>query len=209
MIVFIPYYSEDKPEFKKSLARQTINATIVRRDTKKDKIYHGKAVNDFIEVMKLMKPIGVVGITCNDISFPDDFLEQGSKVKQGEVLIPEGVTIDWRRKRIYHGDRVDCFSGRCFFMTYRDFIDSGKFSKMLPHYLSDYDYAIRVLKKLKPVLMDSKIRHKEHSKVTKPFSMLCPANPIFWTIFLLRHPNRYTPLNILKAWIDAWRLLWK
>lgn len=208
MIVFIPFYNEDTPEFKKSLYNQTIIFELIKRDTKKDKIYWAEACNDFYKLIKDFKNDDTICIMCNDISFPDDFLEQGSKVKQGQVMMPrsETVKIDWSKKRLSKGRPINCFSGRSFFMTYGDFIKSGGFSKWLPHYLSDYDFAIRQIKRgLKPLVMDAEIIHKAHQKEARVFSILCPHNPIYWTIFLIRHLNRYTALNILKAWVTAWR----
>lgn len=201
MIVFTPYHSYDSINF---MGGQTIRYELIKRDTKKDKIYWSEACNDFYKMMKEFSGVDVICIMCNDISFPDDFLEQGSKVKQGEILIPsnQGVLVYWRDKKFLMPTPFpNCFNGRCFFMTYKDFVESGGFSKWLPHYLSDYDFALRQVKRgLKIKLMDAEIIHKSHQKETKVFSILCPYNPIFWTIFLLRHFNRYTPINILKAW---------
>jgi len=221
MIIFIPYYSKDKISFASSMNEQTIQYKVIKRDTKKDKIYWAEACNDFYKercsVSKACQNVrnalfyseimdNVICIMCNDISFPANFLEEGSKVKKGQILIPksEGVWVNWKRKQFARALRPSCFSGRCFFMTYGDFIESGGFPKWLPHYLADYDFAIRQVKRgLKIVVMDAEITHKPHPKETKVFSILCPINPIFWTIFLLRHFNRYTFINILRAWYDG------
>lgn len=48
------------------------------------------------------------------------------------------------------------------------------------------------------------VLHYEHKLVEKPFSMISPNNPFFWTIFLIKNFNRYTFINILKAWNLAW-----
>lgn len=51
--VFIPYYNEDTPKFKKSLESQTYkDYRIIRRDRKRDKIYWTKAVRDFQKEVK-------------------------------------------------------------------------------------------------------------------------------------------------------------
>ena len=206
MLVFIPQYNEDTVAFRTSLDKQTIPFRTYRRDRKKDRIYWTKALNDFYKYCQNQRYYfdEVICIMNNDISFGEGFLEEGSKVKDGEVYIPksEAISVDWSKKRFYHGDNVDCFSGRAFFMTYNDFINSGGFCKLLPHYGSDYEFGIRQLKRLKPVIMDSEITHLPHSK-KEGYSILSPNNPIFWTIFLLKHPNRYAFINILKAWYDA------
>lgn len=211
LFLSIPFYNEETKEFKESLSRQTVKyIKIVRRDTKKDKIYWSRACNDFYKDAQNyldVKSDDVICIMCNDISFPDDFLEQGGRVNQGEIFIPanQGVLAYWKDKKFLMPTPFpNCFSGRCFFMTYIDFIRSGGFTKWLPHYLSDYDFALRQIKRgLKPVLMDSRIGHNDHPKESKVFSVLSPANPVFWTIFLLRHLNKYTPINILKSWYDG------
>lgn len=212
IFVFVPYYNPDTKEFRDSLDNQTVEFREIRRNRKRDKIYWAEACNDFYKQVKVYRGVKDCDIICilnNDISFPDDLLKQGSKVKKGQVMMPrsEAVLIDWERKKfITDALYPDCFSGRAFFMTYGDFIRSGGLSKWLPQYLSDYDFAIRQIKRgLNPVVMDAEIVHKEHQKETRVFSVLCPHNPIYWTIFLIRHFNRYTFLNILKAWVSAWR----
>ena len=212
MFVFIPYWNESTKGFKESLANQTIpfdgdlnTNRIVWRNRRRDKIYWTKTCNDFYKQIQLYRGIkddDVICIMNNDISFDSDFFEKGSKVKRGQVLVPTGIRIDWSKKG-FHSGGLDCFSGRAFFMTYRDFIDSKGFCRLLPHYLSDLEFGIRQLKKLKLIEMDSKIIHKPHPKTTG-FKILSEDNPIFWTIFLLKAGrNRYLPLNILKAWYDA------
>lgn len=211
IFVFIPHYNSDTKDFRDSLDNQTVEFREIGRNRKRDKIYWAKACNDFYKQVQTYRGVKNENIICiinNDISFPNDFFEQGGKVKEGQVMMPgsEAVRIDWSKKRFSIGSPVDCFSGRAFFMTYGDFIKSGGFSRWLPHYLSDYDFAIRQIKRgLKPVVMNAEIVHKEHQKGTRIFSILSPHNPIYWTIFLLRHFNRYTFLNILKAWVSAWR----
>jgi len=221
LFLFVPYYNAPTKGFSESLENSTIKfggdtyaSRLIYRDRKRVGIYWTKAVNDFYDYVKScrgVKGTDIVAICNSDISFNSDFLEEGMKVKPGEVYIPEGVFINWQKKdfitlQLDNILGVCTFPGRSFFMTYGDFMKMGKFCKSLPHYLSDYDYGIRTLKHLKPVLMLNKITHDDHPKVTKPFSMISTTNPFFWTIFLLRHPNRHTLTNILKAWIDAWRL---
>jgi len=203
--LFIPYYNEFEKPFINSLARQNVSYRLIKRDRKRDKIYWTKAVNDFRKDLlryRGVKDTDVICIMNNDISFSDTLLEEGSQVREGGVYIPEGVKITWGKKKfeLVQSGRVDTFAGRCFFMTYQDF-NRFKFSKLLPHYLSDYDYGIKVCKKLKPVIMQNKLSHWGAKPKHPKFSILNPGNPIFWTIFLLKHPNRYTPLNLLKAWL--------
>lgn len=209
--LFIPFYNSDKKRFRESLAKQTVEYKEIRRDRKADKIYWSKACNDFYEQIQKYRGVKDEDTICimnNDISFDKDLFECGSEVKLGEILIPryEGVTIDWSKKKFYNSVKIDCFPGRCFFMTYKDFIESGGFSKFLPHYLSDYDFSIRQINRgLKPYFITASITHHPHTKEMRPFTMISPNNPIFWSIFLVKHFNRYAFINIIKAWVTAFR----
>jgi len=213
LFLFVPYYNEPTKEFLESIENSTVKFggdtyanRLIYRDRKRAGIYWTKSVNDFYDYVKSCRgvnPSDVVAICNSDISFNSDLIEEGMKVKEGEVYIPEGIRIDWSEKSFLTSDYMaDTFAGRCFFMTYGDFKRSGGFSKFLPHYLSDYDFGIKMLKKLRPVIMTNKIKHSHHSQVTG-FNMISVNNPIFWTMFLLRHFNLYTLINIGKAWYDA------
>ena len=78
-----------------------------------------------------------------------------------------GIEIDWRRKKIWASSKIDAFPGRCFFITYYDFKNSGGFPKLIPHYLSDYDFSMKLIKKgIKVREMDSMINHPPHPQIT-------------------------------------------
>lgn len=214
--VFVPYYQDDAKEFTNSLAKQSVPFELIRRNRKRDKIYWTRACNDFykdIQKYRGLKDDDVVCIMNNDIIFSAHFIEEGSKVKQGEVYLPEYFCIYWKTKS-FNAHRFefvtkDSFAGRAFFMTYKDFRNSGGFSKLLPHHFADIDFGIRQIKRgLKPILMKNEIHHIEHpNNEDKPFMIISPNNPFIWTIFLLKHFNRYTFINIIKAWVSALRLL--
>ena len=206
--VFVPYYNEDTPEFKKSLESQTVPYRLIKRNRKRDKIYWTKSVRDFQREIKRFcgaKDTDVVCIMNNDIQFEPELFEEGSEVSIGECYVPHGnqVQIFWKHKEFHEGLKVDGFYGRCFFMTLYDF-KRIKFSRLLPHYLADLDFGIRVVKKTETTLMGCHIIHDEHPRKEGKL-ILNTTNPIFWTIFLLKHPNRYTLLNILKAWYGIFR----
>lgn len=209
--VFVPYYNEDSDGFKRFINNQNYKEfKLIRRDRKRDGIYWTRACNDFYKDIKRYRGVKDDDIICimnNDIVFLDDYLRVGSKVKQGEIFVCDGITIDWKHKKFFRGSRVDTFPGRAFFMTAKDFMQSGGFCKWLPHYLSDIDFGIKMVKKGLKVYEMVEILHPEHKKEERPFSILSPHNPIFWTIFLLKNFNRYTFINIIKAWITALRLL--
>jgi len=132
----------------------------------------------------------------SDITFDSDLFEEGIKVKQGEVLVSEGIEVNWKYKSFQVSNKIDTFTGRCFFITAKDFIKT-KFNPLLPHYLSDIDYGLRL--NARKVPLKARIYHKEHSYGT---GLLSPANPIIWTIFLILHgKNRYFLINLIKIWL--------
>jgi len=211
IIVFIPFYHTDTNLFRQSLENQSVPFREIRRDRKRDKTYWSLACNDFhkqVQTFRGLKDNDTICIMNNDIYFGVNLLREGSKVQQGEILIPrgQGIKIDWNKKQFIEGGS-DTFPGRTFFMTYKDFKNSGGFSRLLPHYLSDYDFGIRQVKKgLKVKEMFLRTYHPEHEKERKPFSKVSPDNPFYWTVFLLKHFNRYFFINLIKAWVTAWRL---
>ena len=208
--VFVPYWNEDTPEFKKSLRCQTVRFTLIKRDTKRDKILWTEAVNDFWgDCFRWnWRDEDVIGIMCNDIEFDESLFKTATDVTHGDIFVPSNclLEINWKTKKIAYGENWNAFVGRCFFMTVKDFKESGGFCKWLPHTLSDADFSYRMYKKGLGIWRMSPITHKEHGcpKVSC-FSKLSYKNPIAWTVFLLRHPNRYTLINILKAWYDIFR----
>ena len=208
IFVFVPYYDKWNDYFQNCLDRQTAEFHLMRYNRKVTGDCWSHACNFFLKQMKTFRGIGSEDVVCimnNDILF-DDLMAKGSQVKTGEILIPEGsgIQIDWKTKQMINGSRIDTFPGRTFFMTAPDFIHSGGFSKLLPHYLSDYDFGIRMIKKGMVVKeMSARVQHVDHPKNTNPWSIRSVNNPFFWTVFLLKHcMNRYFFLNLLKVWAE-------
>jgi GT2 family glycosyltransferase len=205
--IFAPYFNKPERSFYQCIENQIVKLKLIRYDRKAHRDYWSYACNYFLKEMKRYRgidPDDVVCIMNVDIIFGDSLMKEGATVKDGEILIPYsyGIKIDWKRRKFLWGDRIDTFPGRCFFMKVSDFLNSGGFSQLLPHYLSDYEFGIRMIQKgMKVREMFSYVYHKEHSKSTKLFSVLCPANPIFWTIFILKCCKRkYIFINLLKSW---------
>lgn len=207
LFVFVPYWNEHTKGFTDSLAKQTdVSYRLITRDRKKDNIMWTRALRDFQKECKrfLAKDSDVICVMNNDVEFGYDLFLIGSQVKQGEVYIAydTDVKIEWKHKRFVFGaGRIDSFLGRCFFMTLGDF-KKIKFSRLLPHALADIDLGIRAVKKLHPCFIGCSFNHPDHPyKRVNKFSLLSYENPIIWTIFLLKHFNRYTLKNIIKAWL--------
>lgn len=219
---FIPHYDIPEDRFMQSLKRQTV--PVDKHwfyDRFLTKVYWTDSINFFRRWLELypetFKDTDVICILNSDLDLDPKLMEKGSKVKPGEILIPKvyennkldewGLTIDWSKKRFYQGHRIDCFSPRGIFITVKDFRESGGFNPLLPHYLADYEWAIRQIRRgLKPHRMNSYVIHQTHSKSAPIFSPLNPHNPKYWVIFLwLVCPKKYLLINIIKSLISAWR----
>lgn len=207
LFVFVPYWNEHTKEFTDSLSKQTeVSYRLITRDRKKDGIMWTKALRDFQKECKrfLAKDSDVVAVMNNDVKFDKNLFKLGSSVDAGSVYIPFdcSVEINWKHKHFsFGGKKIDSFLGRCFFMTLGDF-KKIKFSRLLPHALADIDFGIKAVKTLTPYFLGCEFSHPDHEyKKVNKFSLLSYENPILWTIFLLKHPNRYTLLNIIKAWL--------
>jgi len=212
IFVFVPYYDKWPDYFQECLDSQTAEFILMRYDRKEMGGYWSGACNYFLKQLKTYRGLTCEDIVCimnNDILFGDDLLAEGGKVRENEILIPGGfdIQIDWKTKKFINGSRIDTFLGRTFFMTAPDFINSGGFSRVIPHYLSDYDFGIRMIKRGMIVrTMDKQIHHVDHAKNHNPWSVISVNNPLFWTIFLLKHGrNRYFFLNLLKIWAELFK----
>lgn len=207
IFIFVPYYHEPDQYFMDCLKNQTVPFKLIKYNRKAHKDLWTHACNFFISELKRYRGLSDRDVVCimnSDITFSETLIEEGSRVRKGEILIPEGnqVQIDWSKKKFFKGERIDTFPGRCFFMTAKDLMCSGGFYKLLPHYLSDYEFGIRMIKKgMKVRLINQSIIHEDHPKDAPLFSLRAVNNPILWTIFLLKAGrNKYLPLNILKSW---------
>jgi len=200
IFVFVPYYDKWNAYFQDCLEDQTAKFHLIKYNREDTGEGWGAACNWFLKTLKTFRGIedDVICIMNNDICFYKTLMAEGATVKHNEILISEGVQINWKDKSITKG--TDTFAGRTFFMTATDFMASGGFS--LPHYLADYDFGLRMAKKgMKIREMKHNIHHAEHPKNTNPWSMRSVNNPLIWTVFLFRHGrNRYLLKNLLKVW---------
>jgi GT2 family glycosyltransferase len=108
----------------------------------------------------------VVLIVNDDTEFADDFLEKGLAVlrehshtfllakcydRSTNALVDAGVHVDWKRfifEKPSAEKPVNCLSTRGLFFRVGDFFTAGGFHpRLLPHYLSDYEFTIRAHRK--------------------------------------------------------------
>ena len=140
--------------------------------------------------------------------------------RQTGKLLERGVIVDWRAfsfRQAAAGDIINCLATRCLFMHANTFKKSKGFHpKLLPHYLSDYEFTIRAHHHgtALAVAPDIHIRYDETTTGLQRFegrgrkeylrwifSIKNPINPIYLSTFLLlRCPLRWLPLNLMRVW---------
>lgn len=169
----------------------------------------------------------------DDVTFEDNFLEIGYEIisklektllqavcyglKSG-VLEDFGVYFDYKRltfELVKDYQITNCLSTRGLFLKIKDFkIIGGFYPKILPHYLSDYEFTIRAYNKKYQLITDNKLflyvdedttgYHKIVSKTIKEyygkyFSYRNVSNPIHWFFFIcLVVPFPYKIYHIVK-----------
>jgi GT2 family glycosyltransferase len=176
----------------------------------------------------------VILIANDDIEFDEDVLEKTARYLQGNagcmasakcyskqtgLLLDEGVVVDWRSftfTRVSAEETINCLATRYLFMEAGTFKRSGGFHpKLLPHYLSDYEFTIRAHRrgvKLSvadvAVYLDEKTTGMYYFEgrtwkecLTWSFSVRNPENPVYFTSFLfLTCPWRWLLLNLTRVW---------
>jgi GT2 family glycosyltransferase len=131
-----------------------------------------------------------------------------------------GARINWSKLLIsgaYSIEEANCLSTRGLFLRARDLIDLGGFrARLLPHYLSDYEFSIRARRNGYMFLSDPRVRLWHDQPLSLPaaasstslrllLSKRSHDNPIYWTAFLvLSCPPKNLPLSIVRIW---WRFV--
>ena len=177
----------------------------------------------------------VVLILNDDTTFDDRFLEnavhamadlpntmllaQAYSSRTGK-LIEVGVRVDWKAFRfepVADIKEANCLSTRGLFIRLGDALRSGGFHpRLLPHYLSDYEFTIRAHRKGLRLISDPAVklivnedatgqRMSDKSSLSAYFRSVFTKrsipNPFYWTSFLLMAcPARYIPINLYRVW---------
>jgi GT2 family glycosyltransferase len=143
--------------------------------------------------------------------------------QQDGRLIDSGVHVNW--KNLSHGqadtkDKINCLSTRGLFMRVSDFIGIGGFyPKLIPQYLSDYEFTIRAWRRGFNLLTDATLKLWGNENTTginnisdentwiavkKMFSIRSALNPIVWSIYIiLACPLRWIFINTCRIWLRA------
>ncbi|MDF1584665.1 MAG: glycosyltransferase [Methyloprofundus sp.] len=145
-------------------------------------------------------------------------LAQSFSLKSGQA-IDKGVHYDYKKlsfRQAKDQSEINCLSTRGLFLNADDFkIIGGFYPKLLPHYLSDYEFTIRAFNKGFNLLTTDELHLKVNEETTglhgikferfksyykKFFSNRNASNPRHWMIFvLLTAPLPYKILNIFRV----------
>jgi GT2 family glycosyltransferase len=143
--------------------------------------------------------------------------------KQTERLLGGGVRIDWRTLNICQAataQEVNCLSTRGLFLTVGDFLGLGGFyPRLLPHYLSDYEFTIRAGRRGMNLHVADDLRLLVDEQTTgfhkfaemsfrefckNYFSRKSDASPLAWSMFIaLACPWPWKLLSWLRIWYGS------
>jgi GT2 family glycosyltransferase len=180
----------------------------------------------------------IVLIINDDTEFDRNFLETGARLleqhdktlfmarcynRRNNELSGTGIHVDWGKLTFNDAstpEEINCLSTRGLFLKTAAFFEIGGFHpRLLPHYLSDYEFTIRAFKKGMKLCTDSKLKlwldeettgHRQISYRTfgeflsSYYSMRSIFNPLQWTAFIaLACPWPWNLIHGTKVWIRA------
>lgn len=178
-------------------------------------------------------PGDVVLIANDDTLIGEDFLAAGRaalarrprtlllahRLNLDGKFVDAGVRADWATLRflpVPDASQADCFSTRGLFLRREDFAALGGFRpRLLPHYLSDYEFTLRARRRGYSLAGDPSVTLRYDAASTgdldpraaslgeflrRCFSNRFALNPLRWTAFvLLACPARWIPLNLVRV----------
>jgi GT2 family glycosyltransferase len=185
-----------------------------------------------------IEPEDLILMINDDVHFEPDFLEIGVQLMAtlGQVilgaqiydlhtqeLVLDGVYVDWRSFTFLpppHPDMINCLPTNGIFMRWQTWQYIGGFyPRLLPHYISDYEFTLRAHAKGVKLVTDPRLRLYWNTKTTgygylenlydRPFpqflsayfSRKSPHNPITLSIFIaLICPWQWRFLNWGRVW---------
>lgn len=183
-------------------------------------------------------------IINDDTVFDGNFLKTGKNIlmestktlllaqcysQQTGELIDHGVHVDFKKlsfRQAKTKEQVNCLSTRGLFLTVEDFKTIGGFyPRVLPHYLSDYEFTIRAFKKNYSLITDENLRLYVNQETTglhtikanglldyysKYFSNRNSSNPFHWLAFVyLVVPQPFKLYHILRIFYSMIKSLFK
>lgn len=171
---------------------------------------------------------------CNAVSYlranPDCLLLSRSLDPRDGTARETGIEADFMRFRFCvspAAQRINCLSTRGLFLRWATMRTLGAFRpRLLPHYWSDYEYTLRAARYGFPCVTAAAVALQSRPELTgnrrldaltgwtvvrQLFSIKCPANPVYSTIFvMLAAPLRWIPTALLLVWGRSLaRLVWQ
>lgn len=185
------------------------------------------------------QPNDLVLIINDDVELEPDYLDRGVRLmrdRAGVLLLSQykdahgeisesGVYADLEKFTFSPArvpNEINCLSTRGLYLYWADFQRIGGFyPRLLPHYLSDYEFTIRAFRKgfkceTHPELFIvpnhettgyHKIEERDFLKFLKKyFSKRSANNPVYWSTFILLVAERKTLVTgLLRFWREALR----
>jgi GT2 family glycosyltransferase len=174
----------------------------------------------------------------DDVQFSPDYLEQACQVmsdKKGVLvlsrnrkvnslkIIETGVYADLKHlsfKIAEAPEKINCLSTRGLFVHWTDVLAIGDFHpKLLPHYLSDYEFTMRAHQKGFKCETSAVLLIEPNNETTgyhlinnecfidfikKYFSKKSTDNPVYWSSFIfLRSRSFWLIVNLIQVWRRA------
>ncbi len=153
-------------------------------------------------------------------------LAQAYSMATGQI-IGGGVHVDWSRLQFSQTvtqAETNCLSTRGLFLSVGDFLRTGGFfPKILPHYLSDYEFTLRAHRKGLNLRVDESLSLRVDERATgfrqddggpfseflrRYFSRKSAANPFAWTAFIVMAcPWQWKLLNLLRIWYGTGKII--
>lgn len=176
----------------------------------------------------------------DDVRFAPDYLESAVRVmksKQGTLVLSQnldsqtgkvcesGITVDFNSMRFDLAEsqqQINCLETRGLFIHWSDVkVIGGFYPRILPHYLSDYEYTIRAYRRgLKCETSPEVVLELNHETtgyhgveeksfllfLKKFFSIKNSQNPIYWTSFILLTSGvSKNPVLTLRSFARVWK----
>ena len=177
----------------------------------------------------------LVLIINDDTEFDADFLARGITLMSGQnrslLLAPSfnretgrmiggGMRVDWRTLQFSQTVcqlEINCLSTRGLFVRIDDFLSLGGFyPRLLPHYLSDYEFTIRAHRRGMKLRVDDSLKVLVDEKMTgfhqfdglsfldfckMYFTRKSDANPFAWSMFIvLACPWPWKLSSLMRVW---------
>lgn len=185
---------------------------------------------------------GIVVFANDDITFDADFLQKAVGIldnlnaalllpylRDDKTGLPQETGVDADLQKLTFNpatspDKINCLSTRGLFMRMADLRRVGGFHpKLLPHYLSDYEFTIRAHSKGLKLVTSADIAIQLDREQTgcrslenldfidfikRYFSKRYVSNPIYWSTFiLLTIQKSHIPGHLFRLWVSTVKML--